>query len=49
MPSLHQKAANGETINGVGVAPDIYVPLTARDVSTGQDPAVAKALTVLGH
>jgi carboxyl-terminal processing protease len=49
MPAMHEKAANGETINGVGVAPDIYLPRTAEDVSTGRDPALAKALSLLSH
>jgi carboxyl-terminal processing protease len=37
-----------EIIDGIGVAPDYYIPLTAKDVATGQDPDIAKALTVLG-
>jgi carboxyl-terminal processing protease len=49
MPSRHEKAANGEVIDGIGVAPDIYLPRTAHDLSTGRDPATAKALTLLGH
>ena len=38
-----------EIINGIGVAPDYYLPLTAKDVATGHDPDIAKALAVLGH
>jgi hypothetical protein len=35
-------------INGIGVAPDYYLPLTAQDLSTGHDPDITKALTLLG-
>jgi hypothetical protein len=41
-------SADHELINGIGVAPDYYVPLTAHDLSTGHDPGIAKALTLLG-
>jgi PDZ domain len=37
-----------QTARGVGVAPDYYLPLTAQDLSTGHDPDIAKALTLLG-
>jgi carboxyl-terminal processing protease len=42
-------AAGHEIIDGIGVAPDYYLPLTAKDVATGHDPDIAKALTVLGR
>jgi carboxyl-terminal processing protease len=42
-------AAGHEIIDGIGVAPDYYIPLTAKDVATGHDPDIAKALAVLGH
>jgi hypothetical protein len=48
LPPLHQVEAGHEIINGIGVAPDYYVPLTAYDLSTGHDPDVAKALALLG-
>jgi carboxyl-terminal processing protease len=48
-PENHEKGANGEVINGVGVAPDIYLPRTAEDLSKGRDPGLAKALAVLRH
>jgi len=41
--------ADHEIINGIGVAPDYYVTVTAKDVATGHDPDIAKALTVLGR
>jgi carboxyl-terminal processing protease len=41
--------ARHEIIDGIGVAPDYYIPLTAMDVATGHDPDIAKALTLLGH
>jgi len=37
-----------ELIDGIGVAPDYYLPLTAHDLSTGHDPDIAKALALLG-
>jgi len=49
LPAEHELSANHETINAIGVAPDFYIPLTARDLSTGHDPDVAKALTLLGR
>jgi carboxyl-terminal processing protease len=49
MPSQHEKGAKGEIINGIGVAPDISLPRTAHDLSTGHDPDIAKALTLLDH
>jgi hypothetical protein len=46
LPARHEVAANKEIINGIGVAPDDYMPPT--DLSAGQDPAIQKALTLLG-
>jgi carboxyl-terminal processing protease len=48
LPARHELSADRELINGIGVAPDYYVPLTAHDLSTGHDPDIAKALTLLG-
>ena len=48
LPAKHELSADHELINGIGVAPDYYIPLTARDLSTGHDPDIAKALTLLG-
>ncbi|MGA2827995.1 MAG: S41 family peptidase [Streptosporangiaceae bacterium] len=48
LPAKHELSANHELINGIGVAPDYYLPLTAQDLSTGHDPDIAKALTLLG-
>ena len=42
-------AAGHQIIDGIGIAPDYYIPLTARDAATGYDPDIAKALTPLGH
>jgi carboxyl-terminal processing protease len=47
MPTRHHLGPNREVIDRIGVAPDYYVPRTARDVSTGRDPGVAKALDLL--
>jgi carboxyl-terminal processing protease len=48
LPATRELSAHHELINGIGVAPDYYVPLTAQDLSTGHDPDIAKALTLLG-
>jgi carboxyl-terminal processing protease len=48
LPARHELSADRELINGIGVPPDYYVPLTAQDVSTGHDPDVTKAVAVLG-
>ncbi len=47
LPARHELSAHHELINGIGVAPDYYVPLTAQDLSTGHDPDITKALTLL--
>ena len=49
VPAAHTLGANGEIIDGIGVAPDYNAPTTPQDLSTGHDPAVDKALTLLGH
>ena len=49
LPAKRELSANHEFINGIGVAPDYYIPLTAQDLSTGHDPDIAKALTLLGR
>jgi carboxyl-terminal processing protease len=41
--------AGHEIINGIGVAPDYYAPVTAKDVATGHDPDIARALALLGR
>ena len=48
LPARHELSAHHELINGIGVAPDYYLPVTAHDLSTGHDPDIAKALTLLG-
>ena len=48
LPATQELSAHHELINGIGVAPDYYIPLTAQDLSTGHDPDIAKALTLLG-
>ena len=45
-PATQEFSAHHELINGIGVAPDYYIPLTAQDLSTGHDPDIAKALTL---
>ncbi|MFB7950211.1 S41 family peptidase [Kitasatospora phosalacinea] len=46
-PRTHHVSANGETVDGVGVPVDVEAPLTAHDLSTGTDPALAEALRTL--
>jgi carboxyl-terminal processing protease len=48
LPATQELSADHELINGIGVAPDYYLPLTAQELSTGHDPDIAKALTLLG-
>src|SRR5208337_212417 len=48
LPPMYASGADTEIIDGIGVAPDYYLPLTAQDLSTGHDPGIAKALTLLG-
>ena len=48
LPAKHELSAGHELINGIGVAPDYYIPLTAQDLSTGHDPDITKALSLLG-
>jgi carboxyl-terminal processing protease len=47
LPSRHELGADHETINGIGVAPDYYLPTTPRDLSTGHDADIAMALALL--
>jgi carboxyl-terminal processing protease len=47
LPAEHEVSADHELINGIGVAPSYYLPMTAWDVSTGHDPDIAKALALL--
>jgi carboxyl-terminal processing protease len=48
LPARHAFGADHEIIDGIGVAPDHYLPLTAQDLSTRHDPDITKALTLLG-
>ena len=48
LPSRHELGADHEMVDGVGVAPDYYLPMTAFDLSSGLDPDMAKALQLLG-
>ena len=47
LPAQHEVGARKEIINGIGVAPDYYLPLTATDLSNRRDPDIQKALTLL--
>jgi len=47
LPATHDLSADHELIDGIGVAPDYYIPVTAQDLATGQDPDIAKALALL--
>ncbi len=48
LPAMHALGTDHEPIDGIGVAPDYYLPLTAQDLSAGHDPDITKALTLLG-
>jgi carboxyl-terminal processing protease len=43
----HSIAAKGEKVDGIGVAPDYTVPVTAQALSSGQDSAIEKAVSLL--
>jgi carboxyl-terminal processing protease len=47
LPKYHERAANGEIVNTIGVPPDYFAPLTAPDLSTGRDPGLTKAVELL--
>ncbi len=47
LSSYLSTAANREIVDTIGVAPDIYVPLTSADLSAGRDLALAKAQELL--
>lgn len=47
IPSLSEVGAQGELIDGIGVAPDYELPLVAQDVSAGHDPELEKAISLL--
>jgi carboxyl-terminal processing protease len=47
LPPEHGLGADHELINGIGVAPDYYIPVTAWDLATGHNPDIAKALALL--
>jgi len=48
LPADGQLRADQELINGIGVPPGYYLPLTAQGPPAGEDPAIAQALTLLG-
>lgn len=47
LPARHHLGPNKEKIDTIGVAADHQAPRTARDLSTGRDPGIAKALSLL--
>ena len=50
LPNEVFRTAQGTTFDGPGIPPDIVVPVFADDdVAAGRDPAMAKALEILGH
>jgi carboxyl-terminal processing protease len=49
LPARHELGPIREVINGIGVAPDYFIPVTAAALSRGQDPDIAKGLRVLGR
>jgi carboxyl-terminal processing protease len=49
LPPLHELAAGGEIINGIGVAPDYFRPVRPQDLAVGRDPAVDEAVRLLAR
>ncbi|GAA3618088.1 hypothetical protein GCM10022419_124520 [Nonomuraea rosea] len=47
LPALYHLGPGREVIDRSGTPPHHYVPTTAKDMSTGRDPVLARALTVL--
>jgi carboxyl-terminal processing protease len=47
LPTDHELSAHDEIINGIGVAPDHYLPRTANDLASGHDPDLTEAATLL--
>ncbi|NJP89857.1 peptidase [Nonomuraea sp. FMUSA5-5] len=41
LPARYHLGAGGEVIDGIGVPPDRYAPLTPADAAAGRDPALA--------
>ncbi|MFI6815374.1 S41 family peptidase [Nonomuraea sp. NPDC050328] len=48
LPATHFLGPRREEIDRIGVPPDVHLPLTAADVAAGRDPAVDRALSLLG-
>ncbi|NBE92382.1 peptidase [Nonomuraea sp. KC401] len=48
LPTHYGLGPAREIVNGIGVPPDHVVPRTAKDLSTGRDPAMTKALARIG-
>ena len=50
LPNEIFRTAQGTTFDGPGIPPDIIVPVfAADDIAAGKDPAIAKALEILGQ
>jgi C-terminal processing protease CtpA/Prc len=50
LPNEIFRTARGTTFDGPGIPPDIIVPVFADDdIAAGKDPAIAKALAILGQ
>jgi len=50
LPNEVFRTAHGTTFDGAGIPPDIIVPVFAdEDIAAGRDPAMAKALEILGQ
>jgi carboxyl-terminal processing protease len=49
VPTAHTLGADGEIIDGIGVAPDYSAPVTPEALSAGHDAAVDKALSLLSN
>jgi C-terminal processing protease CtpA/Prc len=50
LPNEIFRTAQGTTFDGPGIPPDIVIPVFADDdVAASKDPAMAKALEILGQ
>ncbi|WP_214105115.1 S41 family peptidase [Acrocarpospora catenulata] len=47
LPKVRHLGPNREILDTIGIPVDHHVPTTARDLATGRDPAVERALTLL--
>ena len=47
LPAQYYLGPDREEVDGIGVAPNYYQPITAADLSEGLDPNIATAISLL--